>query len=68
MERRYILDCDNALGSASGDVDDAFAIAYAFAQGLAVTLMTSVGGNASAAEGFENTRALLDRMGAKGCR
>src|SRR5947209_14524742 len=45
-----LFDTDNAAGSTSGDVDDAFAVAALLCSGLPVAAVASVGGNTSEAQ------------------
>ena len=53
-----LLDTDNAAGSTSGDVDDAFAVAALLCSGLPVAAVASVGGNTSEARADRNNRVL----------
>jgi hypothetical protein len=55
---RTLIDTDNAAGSPSGDVDDAFAIAALLRSGLPVAALTSVGGNTGEAQVDRNNRVL----------
>ena len=58
-----LLDTDNAAGSPSGDVDDAFAVAALLRSGLPVAALASVGGNTSEARADRNNRRLGDLCG-----
>ncbi len=58
-----LIDTDNAAGSPSGDVDDAFAIAALLRSGLPVAAVASVGGNTSEARADRNNRALGEICG-----
>ncbi|HEY0510921.1 MAG TPA: nucleoside hydrolase [Thermoanaerobaculia bacterium] len=53
-----VIDTDNAAGSASGDVDDAFALAALLRSGLPIAAVASVGGNTGEAEADRNNRRL----------
>lgn len=53
-----LIDTDNAAGSRSGDVDDAFAIAALLRSGLPVAAVSSVSGNTSEAMADRNNRVL----------
>ncbi len=61
-----LIDTDNAAGSPSGDVDDAFAIAALLRSGLPVAAMASVGGNTGEAAADRNNRALGELCGYRG--
>ncbi|HEX9941568.1 MAG TPA: nucleoside hydrolase [Thermoanaerobaculia bacterium] len=61
-----LLDTDNALGSPSGDVDDAFALAALLRSGLPVAAIASVGGNTSEDQADRNNRALGELCGYRG--
>ncbi len=67
-----LIDTDNALGSPSGDVDDAFALAALLTSGLpvapvaSVAAIVSVAGNTSEARAFANNRILGDLAGYRG--
>lgn len=54
----HIIDTDNAAGSPSGDVDDAFAIAALLHSSLPVSALSSVAGNTTEAWADRNNRAL----------
>jgi purine nucleosidase len=56
--RRILVDSDNALGSARGDVDDGIALATLLRSPLEIEAIASVFGNTSAAAAERNTRAL----------
>lgn len=58
MPTRLLIDTDNALGSASGDVDDGFAIAALLQSGLPVVALSSVAGNTGEAAADRNNRTL----------
>ncbi|HSS79548.1 MAG TPA: nucleoside hydrolase [Thermoanaerobaculia bacterium] len=58
-----LIDTDNATGSPSGDVDDAFAIAALLRSGLFVAAIASVAGNTSEALADRNNRVLGDLCG-----
>ena len=53
-----LIDSDNALGSAMGDVDDAFAISAMLRSSLPVLGLSSVAGNTSEKKAFANNSAL----------
>jgi inosine-uridine nucleoside N-ribohydrolase len=57
------IDTDNALGSPTGDVDDAYAIAALVRSGVAIGAISSVAGNTSEPRAFENNRRLADLLG-----
>jgi inosine-uridine nucleoside N-ribohydrolase len=61
-----LIDTDNAAGSPSGDVDDAFAIAALLRSGLPVAAVASVGGNTGEAAADRNNRALGELCGYAG--
>jgi inosine-uridine nucleoside N-ribohydrolase len=61
-----LIDSDNAAGSASGDVDDAFAIAALLRSGLPVAALASVAGNTSEAAADRNNRTLGGLCGYEG--
>jgi inosine-uridine nucleoside N-ribohydrolase len=61
-----LIDTDNAAGSPSGDVDDAFAIAALLRSGLPVAAIASVAGNTSEAGADRNNRALGELCGYDG--
>jgi inosine-uridine nucleoside N-ribohydrolase len=61
-----LIDTDNAAGSPSGDVDDAFAIAALLRSGLPVTAISSVGGNTSEEQADRNNRVLGELCGYTG--
>ena len=60
------IDTDNALGSRSGDVDDAFALTALLKSLLPVAAISSVGGNTSEREADRNNRRLGEMLGYKG--
>lgn len=60
------IDTDNAAGSPSGDVDDAFALAALLRSGLPVAAVASVGGNTSEQAADRNNRALGPLCGYEG--
>lgn len=60
------IDTDNALGSRSGDVDDAFALAALLRSGLPIAAISSVGGNTSEARADRNNRRLGRLLGYEG--
>ncbi len=53
------VDTDNAHGSPSGDVDDAFALSALLASSLEISAIGSVFGNTSGKRAFENVNSLL---------
>ncbi|HWN45144.1 MAG TPA: nucleoside hydrolase, partial [Thermoanaerobaculia bacterium] len=53
-----LIDSDNAMGSASGDVDDGLAVAALLKSGLPIAALTSVGGNTTQAQADRNNRTL----------
>lgn len=53
-----LIDSDNAMGSAMGDVDDGLAVAALLKSDLPVAALTSVGGNTTQARADRNNRAL----------
>ncbi|HSS49618.1 MAG TPA: nucleoside hydrolase [Thermoanaerobaculia bacterium] len=61
-----LVDTDNAAGSPSGDVDDAFAIAALLRSGLPVAALSSVAGNTSETQADRNNRVLGDLCGYRG--
>jgi inosine-uridine nucleoside N-ribohydrolase len=61
-----LIDTDNAAGSPSGDVDDAFAVAALLRSGLPVAAIASVAGNTSEAQADRNNRVLGDLCGYRG--
>ncbi len=61
-----LIDTDNALGSAKGDVDDGLAIVSLLLSGLPVAGLASVGGNTSEAEADRNNRVLGPLCGYRG--
>jgi inosine-uridine nucleoside N-ribohydrolase len=61
-----LIDTDNALGSPTGDVDDAFALAALLTSGLPVAALASVAGNTDEARAFANNRTLGDLAGFAG--
>jgi inosine-uridine nucleoside N-ribohydrolase len=66
IDTELLLDTDNAAGSPSGDVDDAFAIAALLRSGLPVAALSSVAGNTSEALADRNNRVLGDLCGFAG--
>ena len=62
----FLIDTDNAAGSPSGDVDDAFAIAALLRSGLPVAAVASVSGNTSEAMADRNNRILGELCGYSG--
>lgn len=52
------IDTDNALGSRSGDIDDAFALLALLSSGLPILGISATFGNCPAVESLRNTRAL----------
>jgi len=64
--RRVFVDSDNALGSASGDIDDGIALAVLLKSGLHVEAIASVFGNTSAEDGLRNNAALAELCGFTG--
>ena len=61
-----LIDTDNAAGSPSGDVDDAFAIAALLRSGLPMAAVASVSGNTSEAMADRNNRVLGELCGYAG--
>jgi len=53
-----LIDSDNAMGSAAGDVDDGLAVAALLKSGLRIAALTSVGGNTTQAQADRNNRTL----------
>src|SRR5260370_5272722 len=64
--RMIFIDTDNAMGSPSGDVDDAFAIAALVRSGIAIAAIASVAGNTPEPRAFENNRRLGEVLGWRG--
>ena len=60
------IDTDNALGSPSGDVDDAFAIAALVRSGIDIAAIASVAGNTSEPNAFANNQRLAEVLGWRG--
>lgn len=60
------IDSDNALGSPSGDVDDAFAIAALLTSGVAVTGLSACSGNTTAERAYANNVRLAALLGFRG--
>lgn len=60
------IDTDNAMGSSSGDIDDAIAISALFAAKVPVLGVSSVYGNTGQSQSFKNTQNLLKSLGYKG--
>jgi inosine-uridine nucleoside N-ribohydrolase len=58
-----LIDTDNAVGSPSGDVDDAFALAALLCSGLSIAAIASVAGNTTEAWADRNNRALGELCG-----
>jgi purine nucleosidase len=64
QSRRIILDTDLAMGAPGSDIDDGFALALAIAEpGLAVELVTTVGGNSDVETSTRLTHDLLEILG-----
>ncbi|HEV8583087.1 MAG TPA: nucleoside hydrolase [Thermoanaerobaculia bacterium] len=63
---KLLIDTDNAAGSPSGDVDDAFAVAALLRSGLPVAGVSSVGGNTSEEQADRNNRVLGELCGYTG--
>jgi inosine-uridine nucleoside N-ribohydrolase len=63
---KLLIDTDNAAGSPSGDVDDAFALAALLRSGLPVAGVSSVGGNTSEEQADCNNRVLGSLCGFSG--
>lgn len=61
-----LIDTDNAAGSPSGDVDDAFAVAALLKSGLPVAAVASVAGNTSEEQADRNNRVLGELCGYAG--
>lgn len=53
-----LIDSDNAMGSAAGDVDDGLAVAALLKSGLPIAALTSVGGNTTKDQADRNNRTL----------
>jgi len=53
-----LIDSDNAMGSAAGDVDDGLAVAALLKSGLPIAALTSVGGNTTRGQADRNNRTL----------
>lgn len=68
MSPPLVVQADNALGSAYGDVDDAFALAALFRGGVEIAALSSVFGNTPEDRAFENNDALARLAGWKGPR
>ena len=62
----FFIDADNALGSGSGDVDDAFAIALLVRSGAEIAAISAVGGNAPEPEAHANNLALCSLLDWRG--
>lgn len=60
---KVLIDTDVALGSSSGDIDDAFALVRLFLSDIDVVAVTTVFGNTSAPDAERNARALLELCG-----
>ena len=54
-----LIDTDNACGSLTGDIDDAFAILALVSSKMPIAAICSIFGNTSAKKSLENTKALL---------
>ncbi len=62
--RRVLLDTDLAMGAPGSDIDDGFALALALADpGIAVELVTTVGGNSDVVTSTRLTHQLLKVLG-----
>jgi inosine-uridine nucleoside N-ribohydrolase len=61
-----LIDTDNAAGSPSGDVDDAFAVTALLSSGLPVAAICSVDGNTSEEQADRNNRVLGELCGFTG--
>ncbi len=59
----FFIDADNALGSPSGDVDDAYAIAAMVRSGAEIAAISSVGGNTPEPLAYENNARLARLLG-----
>lgn len=57
------IDADNAFGSSSGDVDDAYAIAALVRSNIEIAALSSVGGNTSEPLAHENNQRLAHLLG-----
>jgi inosine-uridine nucleoside N-ribohydrolase len=66
MSSMLLIDTDNAAGSPSGDVDDAFALAALLRSGLPIAAVASVSGNTSEAMADRNNRVLGELCGYAG--
>lgn len=60
------IDTDNAMGSGSGDIDDAIAISALFAAHRPILGVSTVFGNTAQNQSFRNTQGLLNHFGYKG--
>ena len=61
-----LIDSDNAMGSRSGDVDDAFAIAALVRSTLPIAAISSVAGNTTEPLARDNNRRLCELLGGRG--
>ncbi|MFL6245071.1 MAG: nucleoside hydrolase [Thermoanaerobaculia bacterium] len=59
----FFIDADNALGSPTGDVDDAYAIAALVRGGAEIAAISSVAGNTPEALAYENNARLAKLLG-----
>lgn len=59
------IDCDNGLGSQSGDVDDGFALLSLLVNRTKIGAIIPVSGNVSMEESFRNSKDLLRDFGAE---
>jgi inosine-uridine nucleoside N-ribohydrolase len=66
MNDPIFIDTDNAMGSAYGDVDDAYAVAALLRSGLPIAGIGAVHGNTSERRAFDNNRRLADLLGYPG--
>lgn len=60
------VDSDNAMGSPSGDVDDAYALAALILSGQSIAAISSCAGNTSEEKAFANNRELASQLGWNG--
>ncbi len=59
----FIVSSDNALGSASGDVDDAFAFCHLLANRVELFGLYSIFGNTTSLQSMCNTNAMFEAFG-----
>ncbi len=66
MSTQIFIDTDNALGSARGDVDDAYAIAALVRSAVSIADISAVSGNVTEAEAHRNNQRLCSLLGWEG--